>query len=102
MAPTSQSETNSYLRWANYENSVGDVQALGEEGLMELTGQQLRDIWHGFVGKKMGLKGSTGMGTKPILVAGILGAYYAPRYYACRVEDIKPEDEARFWQNRTG
>lgn len=98
--PTRQCEPNSFLRWANNESAVYSIIHVldsDRSALMKLTGQELRDLWHGLIGKRMGLTGHGGTGPrKEGLVDSIIAVATeqtlrgAP--WCCREEDITQED----------
>jgi hypothetical protein len=106
-APTPQCEADSFCRYANYEDALAALWiAFGahddEEGaLLALDNQRLRDIWHGLVGKRMGLKNSTGLDSKRALVVAILGAYHDHREgdrrpHHVSAEGVTAEDQAKW------
>ena len=106
-APTAQCEPDSFRRYANYEDTLARIWiAFGahddeEAALMTLDGQHLRDIWHGLVGKRMGLKSSTGLISKRALVVAILSTFHEHddgdrRPHNVSAEGVTAEDQAKW------
>ena len=111
---TKQWETDREARVANWENAVGTLmllidavksgnaekdEAAAESNaaeLMKMDGQTLRDLWHGLMGKRMGLKSSSGLSSKTALVGAIVDAYAAvdaercPEHIAAAAPGDKP------------